>query len=137
MDCNFTLCKRYLNGNCIKQVGEKCQLEQAKEIIQKAVFQNICYNCDFGINHCSQCRNGTLRKQAEQFLKEIKENKGYFVIKYKNEDKYVSDSHPYCLPPYKTQFIDNAKSFKTRTKAYKYMRENCLDKECIVKDVIY
>ena len=35
MDCNFTLCKRYLNGNCIKQVGEKCQLEQAKEIIKQ------------------------------------------------------------------------------------------------------
>ena len=46
------------------------QLEHAKEIIQKAVFQNICYNCDFGIKHCSQCRNGTLRKQAEQFIKE-------------------------------------------------------------------
>ena len=47
----------------------KERLTQAMEIIQKSVFQNICYNCDFGINHCNQCRNGTLRKQAEQFLK--------------------------------------------------------------------
>ena len=37
MDCNFTLCKRYLNGNCIKQVGEKCQLEVAKEIIKEFI----------------------------------------------------------------------------------------------------
>ena len=46
------------------------QLEKAKEIIQKAVFQNICYNCDYGVNHCDNCHNGALRKQAEQFLKE-------------------------------------------------------------------
>ena len=65
----------------------------------------------------------------------MKANEGYFVIKYKNEDKYVSDSNPYCLPPYKTQFIDNAKPFETRTKAYKYMRENGLDEECIVKKI--
>ena len=61
----------HYNGELIIEVVKKDkQIEQAKEIIQKAVFQNICYNCDFGIDHCSQCRNGTLRKKAEQFLKE-------------------------------------------------------------------
>lgn len=58
--------------NCYRECAETWKkLEQAKEIIQKAVFQNICYNCDYGIDYCSQCRNGTLRKQTERFLKEI------------------------------------------------------------------
>jgi len=59
MDCNFTLCKRYLNGDCIKQVGEKCQLEQAKEIIKQLMYTPkdcIAWYC--------------LCDKAEQFLKD-------------------------------------------------------------------
>lgn len=60
MDCNFTLCKRYLSGNCIKQIGEKCKLEQAKEIIKEFIAI-----CDFGTEE-----DYNLRCRAEQFLKE-------------------------------------------------------------------
>ena len=64
-----------------------------------------------------------------------KETEGYFIIRFKNEQKYVIDSHPYCLPPYKTEFIDKAKPFETRTAAYKYMKEQKLDKDCIIEEI--
>lgn len=65
MDCNFTLCKRYLNGNCIKQVGEKCQLEVAKEIIKKLrvlYFSPVVTNDDVK-------RQDEILNEVEQFLK--------------------------------------------------------------------
>ena len=42
---------------------------------------------------------------------------------------YVSDC--WC----DTNLIEDAKPFKTRTKAYGYMRKNCLDKEYIIVEV--
>ena len=66
MDCNFTLCKRYLNGNCIKQVGEKCQLEVAKKIINAFLdFESACM--ENGIKIADN-----IREQAEQFIGEEK-----------------------------------------------------------------
>ena len=66
MDCNFTLCKRYLNGNCIKQVGEKCQLEQAREIIKEYMrFETMIGTCAFYSEEYEKTK-----KKAEQFLKE-------------------------------------------------------------------
>ena len=56
-----------------------------------------------------------------------KENEGYFVIKFKNKEKYITDSCFY------TNLIEDAKPFETETKAYKYMRENNLDKEYVIK----
>ena len=67
MDCNFTLCKRYLNGNCIKQVGEKCQLEVAKKIIKNLktlYFSPVVTKDDVK-------RQDEILNEAEQFLKEI------------------------------------------------------------------
>lgn len=58
-----------------------------------------------------------------------KETEGYFVIKFKNKDKYIGD-WTYC-----TSDVKYAKPFETRTKAYEYMKENCLDKECIIQEI--
>ena len=59
-----------------------------------------------------------------------KETEGYFVIKFKNEEKYVSDNwYGY------TNIIEDATPFETRTKAYKYMRENNLDKEYVIVEI--
>ena len=58
-----------------------------------------------------------------------KETEGYFVIKFKNKDKYIGD-WAYCV-----RSIDEAKPFETRTKAYEYMKLYCLDKECIIVEV--
>ena len=66
MDCNFTLCKRYLNGNCIKQVGEKCQLEQAKKIIKEYIRLALQEP-----EEKDMIANIELFKKAEQFLEEI------------------------------------------------------------------
>lgn len=46
-----------------------------------------------------------------------KETEGYFVIKFKNKEIYVSDN--WC----NTNLIEDAKPFETRTKAYEYMRK--------------
>ena len=51
------------------------------------------------------------------------------MIKFKNKDKYVTDSCFY------TNLIEDAKPFETRTKAYKYMERYSLDKECIIVGV--
>ena len=59
-----------------------------------------------------------------------KETEGYFVIKFKNEEKYVSDN--WCGY---TNIIKDATPFETRTKAYEYMRENNLDKKCVIKEI--
>ncbi len=71
-----------------------------------------------------------------------KENEGYFVIKFKNKDKYITD---YCFypnliedaKPFETRInlIEDAKPFETRTKAYEYMKRYSLDKECIVVEI--
>ena len=58
-----------------------------------------------------------------------KETEGYFVIKFKNKEIYVSDN--WC----NTNLIKDAKPFETRTKAYKYMRKNCLGKEYVIVEV--
>ena len=58
-----------------------------------------------------------------------KETEGYFVIKYKNKDKYIGD-WSYCVGS-----VEYAKPFETRTKAYEYMKQNCLDKDCIIEEV--
>ena len=58
-----------------------------------------------------------------------KETEGYFVIKFKNENKYIGD-WTYCV-----RSTDEAKPFETRTKAYEYMRRYSLDKECIIEEV--
>ena len=58
-----------------------------------------------------------------------KETEGYFIIKFKNKEIYVSDNW------YDTNLIEDAKPFETRTKAYEYMRKNCLDKEYIIVEV--
>ena len=54
-----------------------------------------------------------------------KETEGYFVIKFKNKEKYIGDW------TYYTSDIESAKPFETRTKAYEYMKRYSLDKECI------
>ena len=59
-----------------------------------------------------------------------KEIEGYFVIKFKNEEKYVSDN--WCGY---TNLIEDAIPFETRTKAYEYMKRYSLDKECIIVEV--
>ena len=59
-----------------------------------------------------------------------KETEGYFVIKFKNEDKYVSDN--WC--DY-TNIIEDATPFETRINAYEYMRKNCLDKKCVIVEI--
>ena len=60
-----------------------------------------------------------------------KENEGYFVIKSKDYTEfYISDGF-YMH----TINIDEAKPFETRTKAYKYMRENNLDKDYVIEEV--
>ena len=58
-----------------------------------------------------------------------KETEGYFVIKHKNTSKYIGD-FPFCVG-----FVENAKPFETRTKAYEYMKQYGLDKECIIEEV--
>lgn len=58
-----------------------------------------------------------------------KETEGYFVIKFKNKERYISDSCCY------TNLIEDAKPFETRTNAYKYMERYSLDKECIIIEV--
>ncbi len=60
-----------------------------------------------------------------------KENEGYFVIKFKNKERYVSDDT--CCNY--TNLIEDAKPFETRTKAYKYMKRYSLDKECITVEI--
>ena len=59
-----------------------------------------------------------------------KENEGYFVIKFKNEEKYVSDN--WCGY---TNIIEDAEPFETRTKAYGCMKRYSLDIECIIVEV--
>ncbi len=56
-----------------------------------------------------------------------KETEGYFVIKFKNKERYVSDN--WCSY---TNIIEDATPFETRTKAYEYMKRYSLDKECII-----
>lgn len=63
-----------------------------------------------------------------------KETEGYFVIKHKIKDKYITDNYP-CLGFILTQYISSAMPFETRTKAYKYMRENNLDKDYVIEEV--
>ena len=58
-----------------------------------------------------------------------KETEGYFIIKFKNKEMYISDD---CFD---TNLIEDAKPIETRTKAYEYMRKNCLDKECVIVGV--
>ena len=61
-----------------------------------------------------------------------KENEGIFVIQYKDYNghkAYVTDGF---LP---TLNKDEALWFETRTKAYKYMLEHKLDKECIIEKI--
>lgn len=58
-----------------------------------------------------------------------KETEGYFIIKFKNKERYVSDNW------YDTNLIDDAKPFETRTKAYEYMKRYSLDKECITVEI--
>lgn len=58
-----------------------------------------------------------------------KETEGYFVIKFKNKERYVSDNW------YDTNLIEDAKPFETRTKAYEYMKRYSLDKECITVEI--
>jgi len=76
MDCNFTLCKRYLNGNCIKQVGEKCQLEHAKEIIKE--YYNIV---EIMLLHhkIDTEKSVKLEVKAKQFIRESKMFEDYAV----------------------------------------------------------
>lgn len=60
-----------------------------------------------------------------------KETEGYFVIKSKEYTEfYISDG--FYMHTIK---IDEAKPFETRTKAYKYMRENNLDKDYVIEEV--
>lgn len=59
-----------------------------------------------------------------------KEIEGYFVIKFKNEEKYVSDN--WCGY---TNIIEDATPFETRTNAYKRMYTYNLDKKCIIVEV--
>ena len=58
-----------------------------------------------------------------------KETEGYFVIRFKNKERYIGDNW------YDTNLIEDAKPFETRTKAYEYMKRNCLDKKCIIQEV--
>lgn len=59
-----------------------------------------------------------------------KETEGYFVIRHKNtSNKYIGD-FPFCVSS-----VENAKPFETRTKAYKYMKQYGLDKDCIIVEV--
>ena len=58
-----------------------------------------------------------------------KETEGYFVIKYKNKDKYITDSCCY------TRLIEDAWPFKTFSEAYEYMEKYSLDKDCIIEEV--
>ena len=61
-----------------------------------------------------------------------KESEGIFVIQYKDYNghkAYVTDGF---LP---TLDKDEALWFETRTKAYKYMLEHKLDKECVVEKI--
>lgn len=46
-----------------------------------------------------------------------KEIEGYFIIKFKNKEIYISDNW------YNTNLIEDAKPFETRTNAYEYMRK--------------
>ena len=60
-----------------------------------------------------------------------KESEGIFVIQYKDYNgykAYVADFLP-------TLNKDEALWFETRTKAYKYMLEYKLDKECIIEKI--
>ena len=58
-----------------------------------------------------------------------KETEGYFVIKHKNTNKYIGD-FPFCVGS-----VEYAKPFETRTKAYEYMKQYDLSKECIIEEV--
>lgn len=58
-----------------------------------------------------------------------KETEGYFTIKFKNKEKYITDSCFY------TNLIEDAKPFETRTNAYEYMKRYSLDKDCIIVEV--
>ena len=58
-----------------------------------------------------------------------KETEGYFVIKFKNKDRYITDSCCY------TNLVEDAKPFEIRTKAYKYMERYSLDKECSIMEI--
>ena len=62
-------------------------------------------------------------------IKMKKEVEGYFVIKFKNKEKYITDSCFY------TNLTEDAKPFETRTKAYEYMKRHSLDKECIIMEI--
>ena len=59
-----------------------------------------------------------------------KEAEGYFVIKFKNEEKYVSDNWGGY-----TNLIEDATPFETRANAYKRMHTYNLDKKCVIKEV--
>ena len=61
-----------------------------------------------------------------------KESEGIFVIQYKDYNghkPYVTDGF---LP---TLNKDEALWFETRTKAYRYMLENKLDKKCTIEKI--
>ena len=63
-----------------------------------------------------------------------KETEGYFVIKHKIKDKYITDNYP-CLGFILTQYVSSAMPFETRTKAYEYMKKYSLDKEYIIVEI--
>ena len=58
-----------------------------------------------------------------------KETEGYFVIKGKKTDWYITDG----LFPSKNK--EDAKPFETRTAAYKYMHELNLEKNYIIEEL--
>lgn len=58
-----------------------------------------------------------------------KETEGYFVIKGKKTDWYITDG----LFPSKNK--EDAKPFETRTTAYKYMHELNLEKNYKIEEI--
>lgn len=61
-----------------------------------------------------------------------KEREGIFVIQYKDYNGHKPYVTASGLP---TLDVDDAKWFETRTKAYHYMLDLKLDKECIIKKI--
>ena len=59
-----------------------------------------------------------------------KETEGYFIIKSKKYPEYYISDDIWMH----TINFDDAKPFETRTKAYKYMLENNLDKDYIIEE---
>lgn len=54
---------------------------------------------------------------------------GYFVIKFKNKERYITSSCFY------TNLIEDALFFKTKIEASEYMKKHSLDKHCTVLEV--